>query len=100
MPASYCVNVQDFGAVGLVLSTTGSIQAGSTVLTVESAAGWAVGSGIGITDASADASTGRTSNGKAALVTRVVRIDSASKQLHLSDAAVNNRLQRRGDGRR
>jgi len=80
-----CLNVRDFGAVGRVLSTYGSITAGSKVLVVHAVDGWAVGAGIGI----AGAGAGLTPPDAAALVTRVVRIDPADKALHLKDAAAN-----------
>jgi hypothetical protein len=68
-----------------VLSTYGSITAGSKVLVVHAVDGWAVGAGIGI----AGAGAGLTPPDAAALVTRVVRIDPADKALHLKDAAAN-----------
>jgi len=80
-----CVNVRDFGAVGRVLSTTGSITAGSTALIVDTVDGWAVGAGIGI----AGAAIGLTPPDAAALVTRVVGIDPLKKTLHLKDPAAN-----------
>lgn len=80
-----CVNVRDFGAVGQVLSTNGSIQAGSKVLTVDSVNGWSVGAGIGI----ADAAVGLAPPDAAALVTRIVCIDPIKSALHLKDSAAN-----------
>jgi hypothetical protein len=84
-PAECCVNVRDFGAVGQALSTKGSIETGSKVLKVNSLDGWVPNAGIGI----AGASAGLTAKNPAALVTRVVSIDSANKTLLLKDAAQN-----------
>lgn len=84
--APCCVNVRDFGAVGQVLSTKGSIKAGSRVLTVDTLNGWAVGSGIGVAGASAGLTPASIA---AALVTRIISIDPANKTLHLEHAAVN-----------
>jgi hypothetical protein len=83
--AACCVNVRDFGAIGKALSTKGSLQARSKVLTVDTLDGWAVGAGIGI----AGASVGLTPSNAAALVTRIVSIDPTNKALHLKDAAAN-----------
>src|SRR2546427_10568846 len=78
------INVKCSGAIGQVLTTKGTVHAGSNQLTLDSVTGWIVDAGIGIVGAGP---------ANASLVTRVVKISGNTFTLaHIATNTETNAL--------
>lgn len=57
IPGSTAVDPMNYGAAGIITTTTGSITEGQNILTVASATGWAIGMGIAVANAGSGGNT-------------------------------------------